>query len=423
MTSAAALNALAAKSNDGRHPQQIEALSNWYDVRVKPALQAVKRQRIASGKWPTAAKYRPLPHPAHVVKSSLHAGHFDGVSDSERELLHWLEYLRDERELPAHASHLEGIHGTILEDGRGVVVASLNDLRILCKWKYKDRVTRTARRLDAKGIVRPWNPHENKPADRRASNSRECAEQIKTVWVLPRYADVVEGWRTNPAIATDERGYVWYVGRGRRFLTPDEFAEWSIGSVPPRAEVADAPVERKLPTFADKYDPRPDEGTRRIGAIRPEPPKPRPVDIDSEPLSETVVRAIERVIGLADDFVLRQAREVRKLARDAYAMELTDDELAWLYREADKRRKVHKGEREAVQPKWYGSTIIGLLSRACSWIKSDREERYRKETEAALYLVEQHNDEPTEDTRRCLAAIESGNPDLWWRIADKITAQ
>jgi hypothetical protein len=192
----------------------------WYVKKATPLLQNLKLKRIAAGVWSAAARYWPRPRPCiNVDDGGRWQGQFDVLSESERVVYRAMKDVAKK-------------HGKRLEKG-DTVTLSLRDLRRITGYS-ESRLSRIIGKLIYHKVIAPWNPITNSEGIRRM-RGEQAGNRVKTTYYLPYYDSVQAAWRDDPAIAKDlkfGKGQPWTRGRGKRFLTPDDFQAWEIDGLP-----------------------------------------------------------------------------------------------------------------------------------------------------------------------------------------------
>ncbi len=72
-----------------------------------------------------------------------------------------------------------------------------------------------------------------------------------TTWFIPAYKQILKARQADPNIFTDAAGHSWVIGKGKRFITPEEAQAWgmdaqSAAEAPPQARVLDAAPNRTV---------------------------------------------------------------------------------------------------------------------------------------------------------------------------------
>ena len=174
------------------------------------------------------------------------------------------------------------------------------------------------RSLVRKHSIVQWNLETGKPQKRVRGDYGGT-----TVWMIPPYTEVLEVRRNDPALGK-VNGHCYVIGKGKRFLTPEEIALWKIDAV-----VA-AQLGKKaaaLGTPEDEMSPAPDppaDEPRAAGSASGSSP---PGVID--PLPNTIWNAFIDTVR-QKNFSRKSARtlvlRVRRMAAKRNE-NLTDDDI------------------------------------------------------------------------------------------------
>ena len=263
---------------------------------------------------------------------------------------------------------------TQLQGGRGHLLANASITRIT-------QATRpfmvsvigfpAAREMPRRTVAHALAALERRHFIERWESAQARTSPTGTHWRILPYAEILARWAADPAIATIGRAAFYVIGKGRRFMSPDEVKAWGINheiaAKTPAAQAVAVDVPEEAPSAAPDIAP-------------PAPVAAPPVAAAGEPELEPIAAAIGDVAGHGDETDARHIwRAVLKASGDDESP--PPDEIARMIRKMGQTRK-RLGDRRPLEPGLIEKKIGSYLAEWRRKFHQERNRRARSDNEA-----------------------------------------